>query len=186
MVMERRFEVRVQLSEYWFAFLFLPGDWTVWVSWFAFGRFLFTCERILVWAAFLLRVSISAGCGCGCKIRLNIPPSLLCVIPAKGRLVSSYHAMRTSGEDLKSFNFECMEDRYSSIRYLKVCTRAQLEFHKLSGDLHGEWDKENYKSPPKQGSLDKPTTFCESAAKIKIERASRPHTLALQKRIYSN
>jgi hypothetical protein len=80
-VMERRFEVRVQLSEYWLAFLFLPGGWTVWVSWVAFGRFLFTCERILVWAAFSLRVSISAGRGCGCKIRLNIPPSLLYAIP---------------------------------------------------------------------------------------------------------
>ena len=39
--MKRRFEVRVQLSEYWFAFLFFSGGWTVWVSWVAFGRFFF-------------------------------------------------------------------------------------------------------------------------------------------------
>ena len=44
------------------------------------------------------------------------------------------------GEDLKYFNFECMEDHYSSLRHLKVRTRAQLEYQKLSGDLHSAWD----------------------------------------------
>ena len=48
MVMKRRFEVRAQLCEYGFAFIFLLGDWAVWVSWVAFGRFPFTCVRILV------------------------------------------------------------------------------------------------------------------------------------------